>query len=169
MIVDNLFRGFQKSGTKSRGVLLFVPLRRFYSVLFVPLFCPPWEKCGTMWKTTWRHNVDNMRQKDIKTFKEPRNWFQGIDSASLCCLRRYFLTFKVPRNLFHGIESASLCSLAGRYDNPTPTRFLWYRDILYTNILYTWQSLYVTKFIQTLFIRNKIYTGQSLYGNKIYT
>jgi hypothetical protein len=44
-----------------------------------------------------------------------------------------------------------------------------YRDILYTNILYTWQSLYVTKFIQTLFIRNKIYTGQSLYGNKIYT
>ena len=44
-----------------------------------------------------------------------------------------------------------------------------YRDILYTNILYTLQSLYVTKFIQTLFIRNKIYTGQSLYGNKIYT
>ncbi len=44
-----------------------------------------------------------------------------------------------------------------------------YRDILYTNILYTEQSLYVTKFIQTLFIRNKIYTGQSLYGNKMYT
>ncbi len=44
-----------------------------------------------------------------------------------------------------------------------------YRDILFTNILYTWQSLYVTKFIQTLLIRNKIYTGQSLYGNKIYT
>ncbi len=41
--------------------------------------------------------------------------------------------------------------------------------ICYTNILYTWQSLYVTKFLQTLFIRNKIYTGQSLYGNKIYT
>jgi len=44
-----------------------------------------------------------------------------------------------------------------------------YRDILYTNILYTLQSLYVRKFIQTLFIRNKIYTGQSLYSNKIYT
>jgi len=28
---------------------------------------------------------------------------------------------------------------------------------------------YVTKFIQTFFIRNKIYTGQCLYGNKIYT
>jgi hypothetical protein len=44
-----------------------------------------------------------------------------------------------------------------------------YRDILYTKIIYTLQSLYVTKFIQTLFIRNKIYTGQSLYGNKIDT
>ncbi len=29
-----------------------------------------------------------------------------------------------PRNRFHGIDSASLCSLAGRYDNPVPTRFL---------------------------------------------
>ncbi len=32
-----------------------------------------------------------------------------------------------------------------------------------------WQSLYATKFIQTSFIRNKIYTGQSLYSNNIYT
>ncbi len=31
--------GRQKSGTKSTGVLLFVPLRRFYTVLFIPLFC----------------------------------------------------------------------------------------------------------------------------------
>jgi len=46
-----------------------------------------------------------------------------------------------------------------------------YRDILYTNILYTWQSLYkhslyVTKFIRTFFIRDSVYTGQSLYGTK---
>jgi hypothetical protein len=66
MIVDNIFLGFQKSGTKSRGVLHFVPLRRFYDVLFVPLFCRPREKCGILWKTTWLHNVDNIRQKDIK-------------------------------------------------------------------------------------------------------
>ncbi len=68
MIVDNFFLGFQKSGTKSRGVLHFVPLRRFYDVLFVPLFCLPREKCGTLWKMTWLHNVDNIRQKDIKYF-----------------------------------------------------------------------------------------------------
>ncbi len=36
----------------------------------------------------------------------------------------YFQTFKEPRNRFQGIDSASLCSLAGRYDNPIPTRFL---------------------------------------------
>jgi hypothetical protein len=35
-----------------------------------------------------------------------------------------FETFKELRNRFKGINSASLCSLAGRYDNPIPTRFL---------------------------------------------
>ena len=66
-----------------------------------------------------------------------------------------------------------------------------YRDILYTNNFYTWQSLYelslyklflyVIKFIRdkvytgTKFIRgqslygDKVYTGQSLYGDKVYT
>jgi hypothetical protein len=29
-----------------------------------------------------------------------------------------------PRNRFQGINSASLCSLAGRYDNPIPTKCL---------------------------------------------
>jgi hypothetical protein len=29
-----------------------------------------------------------------------------------------------PRNRFQGMNSASLCSLAGRYDNPMPTQFL---------------------------------------------
>ncbi len=35
-----------------------------------------------------------------------------------------FYTFMEPRNRFQGINSASLCSLKGRYDNPIPTRFL---------------------------------------------
>ncbi len=34
------------------------------------------------------------------------------------------LTFKDSRNRFQEIDSASLFSLAGRYDNPIPTRFL---------------------------------------------
>ncbi len=33
-----------------------------------------------------------------------------------------FLTFMEPRNRFQGVNSASLCGLAGRYDNPIPTR-----------------------------------------------
>jgi hypothetical protein len=36
----------------------------------------------------------------------------------------YFKTFKEPRNRFPGINFAGLCSLAGRYDDPIPTRFL---------------------------------------------
>jgi hypothetical protein len=39
-------------------------------------------------------------------------------------LSPYFLRFMEPRNRFQGINSASLCSLAGRYDNPIPTWFL---------------------------------------------
>ncbi len=35
-----------------------------------------------------------------------------------------FLFFKEPKNRFQGTNSARLCSLAGRYDNPIPTRFL---------------------------------------------
>jgi hypothetical protein len=36
----------------------------------------------------------------------------------------YFEMFMEPRNRFKGMNSASLCSLAARYDNPIPTRFL---------------------------------------------
>jgi hypothetical protein len=39
-------------------------------------------------------------------------------------LRLYFKTFKEPRNRFQGLDPASLCSLAGRQDKPIPTRFL---------------------------------------------
>ncbi len=35
-----------------------------------------------------------------------------------------FKTFKEPMNRFQGINSAGLCNLAARYDNPIPTRFL---------------------------------------------
>jgi hypothetical protein len=35
-----------------------------------------------------------------------------------------------PRNRFQGINSTSLCSLAGRYDNPIPTRCLTPIDFL---------------------------------------
>ncbi len=44
-----------------------------------------------------------------------------------------------------------------------------YRDILYTNILYTWQSLYELSLYGTEFIRDKVYTWQSLYRDKVYT
>jgi hypothetical protein len=39
-------------------------------------------------------------------------------------LSRYFQTFMEPRNQFQGMNSASPCSLAGQYDNPILNRFL---------------------------------------------
>ncbi len=86
IIVVNIFLGFQKSGTKSRGVLHFVPLRRFYDVLFVPLFCHPREKCGILWKTTWLHNVDNIRQKDIKCILYKSRLFAAVKISVHCAL-----------------------------------------------------------------------------------
>ncbi len=39
-----------------------------------------------------------------------------------------FWTSKEPKNQFQGTNSARLCSLAGRYDNPVSTRFLVHTD-----------------------------------------
>jgi hypothetical protein len=52
---------------------------------------------------------------------------EGIE-LGLKDLSPYFKMFMGPRNSF--LNSASLCSLAGRYDNPIPPRFLAPIDIL---------------------------------------
>ncbi len=49
---------------------------------------------------------------------------QGRKCSVWWIQRGYFETFKEPRNQFQGIDSASLCSLAARHDNPLLTRFL---------------------------------------------
>ncbi len=43
---------------------------------------------------------------------------------------RIFKQSKEPKTQFRGINFTSLCSLAGRYDNPIPTRFLALIDCL---------------------------------------
>jgi hypothetical protein len=49
----------------------------------------------------------------------------GIDlGPSLPPPEPVLLNVMEPSNRFQGINSASLCSLAGRYDNPIPARFL---------------------------------------------
>jgi hypothetical protein len=50
-----------------------------------------------------------------------------VKKIGLCIVQTsetVFLTCKEPRNRFQGNNSASPCSLAVRYDNPIPTRFL---------------------------------------------
>ena len=50
-------------------------------------------------------------------------------------------------NRFQGFDSASLCSLAGRYDNPVPSRFLAPIDCLkipaLTNKIFNYHNLQV--------------------------
>jgi hypothetical protein len=45
-----------------------------------------------------------------------------------------------PRNRFQGIDSASLCSLAGRYDNPIHTWFLAPIDCSKIPALHLWYA-----------------------------
>jgi hypothetical protein len=45
-------------------------------------------------------------------------------SPAYVACARFFKTFMEPRNRYQGMNSASLCSLAGRSDNPIPPRFL---------------------------------------------
>ncbi len=45
-------------------------------------------------------------------------WLRKYDNIILQCL------YQLRSGIELGINSASLCSLAGRYDNPIPTRFL---------------------------------------------
>jgi hypothetical protein len=57
-----------------------------------------------------------------------------------------------PRNRFQGMNSASLCSLAGRYDNPIPPRLLAPIDCLKipapVQLRLDWQALNFSLLIQ---------------------
>jgi hypothetical protein len=49
---------------------------------------------------------------------------QEAGSRQFTNIRAQIFKLKEPKNRFQGINTASLCSLAGQYDNPIPTRFL---------------------------------------------
>ncbi len=67
------FSQISQEWDKCRGVLLFILLRRFYTVLFIPLFCRLRAKYMRLWKAAWLYNVDNIRQKDIKNISKSGN------------------------------------------------------------------------------------------------
>ncbi len=57
------------------------------------------------------------------TFMEPRNRFQGMNSASLCSLADRYDNL-IPTRFLAPIDCLKITALADRYDNPIPTRFL---------------------------------------------
>jgi hypothetical protein len=103
----------------------------------------------------------------------------GSGSRSGCCSFREWLSRCQKKIFFSSIFECLLLSADGTVTFFIQTFFI--RDKVYTNFLYTGQSLYGTKFIQdkvytgTKFIRgqslygDKVYTGQSSYSDKVYT
>jgi hypothetical protein len=72
---------------------------------------------------------------------EPRNRFQGMNSASICSLAgRYDNPF--PTRCLAPIDFLKIPALSGRFDNPIPARFLTHIDCskipaLYVFVFYT--------------------------------
>jgi hypothetical protein len=67
---------------------------------------------------------------DFSEILIPTFHLDGINQDQDSCPETEFLNFKEPKNRFQGNNSASLCSLAGRYYNPISTRFLAPTDCL---------------------------------------
>ncbi len=82
---------------------------------------------------------------DISTITYDYN-FRVFSTYALHCVQSpNYKIFKEPRNRFQGINSASICSLAGRYDNPIPTRFLAFINCLKIPSLYCSQVLFILR------------------------
>jgi hypothetical protein len=75
-------------------------------------------------------------------YKGSRNRFLGSKRLQTRAQSPNFLTFKEPKNRCQWIDSASLCSLAGRYGNPTPTRFLAPVDLLRIPAQICWLAVF---------------------------
>jgi hypothetical protein len=91
-----------------------------------------WEERGEIgWEVRdWGMKEDGstrLGERKRRSVREERDW-GGKDETGegrvQGSLSPNFFTSKAPRNRFQGINSTSLCSLAGRYDNPVPSRFL---------------------------------------------
>jgi hypothetical protein len=68
--------------------------------------------------------LDSLRHCDIGPLNSLFCEKLGYDMSDDAKTEPEFYTFKEPKNRFQGTNSALLCSLSGRYDNPIPTRFL---------------------------------------------
>jgi hypothetical protein len=67
---------------------------------------------------------DKQWNSDSTKNTEYTHWCEEFRNEMTAEQSPYFKTFMEPRNNFQEMKSASLCSLAGRYDNTIPTRFL---------------------------------------------
>ncbi len=74
------------------------------------------------------------RKQEVKfvnsKYEEPQLLLNTIYNGRSKNPEPEFVNVKEPRNRYQGTNAARLCSLAGRYDNPSPTRFLATADCL---------------------------------------
>ena len=86
---------FKRAGHNVEGFLLYVPLRRFYSVLYIPLFCRSREKCGRL-STIIPQSPHGSSAVYINTWKIVKNykidgpWLKNdLKLPMFLCLRKF--------------------------------------------------------------------------------
>jgi hypothetical protein len=103
------------------------------------------------------HGKQVWRQQKCVVF-----FLKCLDKALFFFQSPNFLTYKETKKRFQGINSARLCSLAGRYDNPIPIRFLVPLDCLKIPTQFlssSWKRLSYFSF--AALVRQDLSSGQS--------
>ncbi len=93
---------------------------RNLSVMRAPLVLFTSRAMSVLKPKSWTYNFAEVSGHNLVIFQ---TWVSTYN-VYITNQSPYFFTFMGPRNRFQGMNSASLCSLAGRYDNPIPPRFL---------------------------------------------
>ncbi len=95
-------------------------------MLAISIYEGHWKGWAMNWDFFGSWNGKERNECHLGPKKVEKNKFFNISLQKHTCARqrRYFKSCKEPRNRFQGIDSASLCSLADWYDKPNPTRFL---------------------------------------------
>jgi hypothetical protein len=126
VLLPRLYPRFTRNGG---FVVFGSRLQSYFRKIFSWLWKQPGEITRQHGQNIFSFQILYLKPRGFQTVWFLNKYKNFIDFVSLICTCRLawrpnFLTFKEPKNRFQGTNSARLCSLTGRYDNPIPTRFL---------------------------------------------
>ncbi len=136
-------------------------LKRLHKIF--PSYAGPW--CPDTW--SWRSPSSRPSLPSTSTRLLLTSASRMLSGSWLDkTLNTEFLNYNEPKNRFQGINYASLCSLAGRYENLIPTRFLAPIDCLKISAL-AWIKVIMINVFRTLDKKPATHWMQLIFWQKI--